>query len=289
MIVLSKPFWKQFLSSLREDEIPRKSAALAYYSLFALAPLAIIITSIGGLFVGEEAVRVEVIEYLQRTFGVESRAFLDNILSSISDRTTSTVFLIIGLTVVVFGTTNLFDFVRKAFSDIFHLPEDKNSMIARLIKKHTLAFLYLAVSLTLLSILVLGNIAANISGDLLSMLIPGYTVQFFHSAASLGIIILLLGVIYRLISDLTVSWQGSFLGALIATFLFILINALFSLYIDLSITISFYGAASFVLALLLWVYYAGHILFIGAEFAKTFSAFQHVAESTPPSQEKKDI
>ncbi len=259
------------ITECKKDRINLYSAAIAYYTLFSLAPISLIITSFWGFFVGREVVINMSEKIIGNIFGQTGVSFYEAVASS-NFNNSSLVLAIIAILLVIYGCTRLFHNIHYAFADIFNFETDGGTAIERTIKREVLSMIYLIFLLALALVFVIFNIVVSISSDLLNpiLLLPlgQWGIVVFNYLSTYAAIVIIFTVIYRFASYRRIGWGRAFRGALLGSFLFTLASTLFGVYISHSAIIPLYGAASFLVALVLWSYYAALTLLLGAEVAK---------------------
>jgi len=264
--------WKEF----QKDTIPRRSAALSYYALFALVPLLILFISAAGLLVGEELVQERALSYFSSRFGESSVLFFENVFSSLQDKTANTLFVVIGLGITGYAATNLFRYLRRSFKEIFRTSEKDQHIIRQAVKEHTISAIYMGILFVLVFAFLFANVLISIFlrvlEEFLQDVFPlqAVIIQIPTFIFPLLILSALLSILYKLISKGRLSWKESSVGGIAASVLFTILNIIFVLFIAVNPIFSLYGAASFVIVFLIWIYYSAHVLFLGAEIAKVY-------------------
>ena len=266
--------FKNSISGFSNHNITKLSASLAYYTVFSMAPLLIVIISLCGLLLGREAVEGKVYAQLAGFVGSDTAAQLQEIIKNASLAGKSKLAVIIGAITLLVGATTVFAEIQDSINTIWGLkPKPKRGWL-KLLQNRFLSFSVI-VSLGFLLLVSLG-ITAIIDGfsERLRAYFPEVTVVIFYIvniAITLGIVTLIFGVIFKVLPDAAIKWKDVLAGAITTALLFILGKFAISFYISKSNVGSTYGTAGSLVVLLLWIYYSSIILYFGAEFTKAFA------------------
>ena len=252
------------------------SAVLAYYAIFSLPGLLVIIINVSGYFFGKQAVTRQITEQVQGVTGSDTAAFIQNVIANAGDTGGSLFSSILGIATLLFGATGVFYHVQQIFNKIWEVklkPKPKQKII-RVLKDRLFSFgLILVIGFLLLVSLVISAGLSAISGWVAKHLSPEVLVVFrlLDLVVSVGIITFLFAAMYRYLPDAEVTWKDVWPGALITTVLFVIAKYLLGLYFGRSDPASTYGAAGSVILIMLWVSYSGLILLYGAEFTRVYA------------------
>jgi membrane protein len=271
-----KTIWvllKETFAEWNNDKASRLAAALAYYTIFSLAPLLIIAIAIAGAVFGEEAAKGEIVEQLQGLVGREGAQFIQIAIENASKPNQGTIASIISVVVLLFGASGLFAQLQDALNTIWEVQPKPGRGLVGMLRDRFLSFsMVLGVGfLLLVSLIISAALAAfvNYFGNLL----PGISLllQFANFIISFAITTVLFGLIYKVLPDVEITWSDVWIGAMITSLLFSFGRFLLGMYLSNSSFGSTYGAAGSVVILLAWVYYAAQILFFGAEFTQVYA------------------
>ena len=266
--------FKNSLSGFSDDKVTKLSASLAYYTVFSMAPLLIIIIFLCGLLLGREAVEGKVYEQLAGFVGSDTAHQLQDIIKNASLAGKSKVAVIVGSITLLVGATTVFAEIQDSINMIWGLkPKPKKGWLL-LIKNRFLSFSVIA-SLGFLLLVSLG-VTTLIDGfsKRLKDYFPQVTIVVFYVvniAITLAVTTLIFGVIFKVLPDAKIKWKDVLAGAIATSLLFMLGKFGISFYISKSNIGSTYGAAGSLVVLLLWIYYTSMILYLGAEFTKAYS------------------
>jgi membrane protein len=271
-------FWSA-LKSFQADNVPRLGAALAYYTLFAIAPMLLVLIAIAGLVFGPDAVRGEIVGQLEGMIGREGALTVQSLLESAGRPKSGTLATIIGGVTFMLAVTGAFNELQGALNKIWRVKPRPSSMIKEFLT-HRMRSFGLVVSigfLLLVSLAVSAGLAAL--GSWLGRLFPGATaiLNVLNLVVSLAVTTLLFGLLYRILPDVQLRWRDVFIGAFVTSILFTIGKQLIGLYLGQSATTSAYGAAGSVVVLLVWVYYSSQIVLLGAEFTRAYTERKHSA------------
>ncbi len=265
---------KQTFNGFGDDKITKLSASLAYYTVFSMGPLLVVIISLCSLFLEREAVEGKVYGVLVGFVGSDTAAQLQEIIKNASVGNDSTVAAVIGIITLLLGATSVFAEIQDSINSIWGLkPKPKRGWV-KMLQNRFLSFSVI-VSLGFL-LLVSLSISGIIEGlnDRLRASFPEVTIVIFYIlnlVLTLGTSMFIFAVIFRVLPDAKIKWRDVASGALITAVLFMIGKAGISLYISKTKVGSTYGAAGSLVVLLVWVYYTSIILYLGAEFTKAYA------------------
>ncbi|HEU5297424.1 MAG TPA: YihY/virulence factor BrkB family protein [Burkholderiaceae bacterium] len=259
---------KQTVSAWLDDYAPSMGAALAYYTIFSIAPLLLIAISVAGIAFGNDAARGEVVEQLQGLMGAPAARAIEGMVESANKPDTGLVSTVIGACLMLVGATTVFGELQNALDRIWRAPQQDHGGWLNLLRARLLSFgLILAVGfLILVSLLFSAAMAAL--GTWLGPAFGGWELLAcaVNMMLSFALVSSLFAVIYKVMPRVRVAWRDVWVGALVTAALFTLGKWLIGLYIGKSGVTSVFGAAGSFAVLLLWVYYSAQIFLLGAEF-----------------------
>ena len=252
------------------------SAVLAYYAIFSLPGLLVIIINVAGYFFGKEAVTNQITNQVQGVTGRDTAAFIQNVVANASISGGSWLSTILGIATLLFGATGVFYHVQQIFNKIWEVklkPKPKQKFL-KLLKDRLFSFgLILVIGFLLLISLVVSAGITALSHWVAQHLSPAVLVLFrlLDFLVSISIITILFAAMYRYLPDAEIEWKDVWPGALLTTILFVIAKYLLGLYFGKSDPASTYGAAGSVILIMLWVSYSGLILLFGAEFTRVYA------------------
>jgi membrane protein len=276
---------KQAFAGWWNDNVPRMGAALAYYTLFSLAPVLIVAIAVAGLLFGAEAVRGEVVAQIEGLVGLEGAKAVQAMLEGAAKSSSSIPATIIGVITFFLGATGAFLELQGDLDAIWRVkPKSRGSVLRDLLVQRLISFgLVLGFAFLLLTSLVVSTALAALH-TYVGNAFPGMTVlwEALNVIVSLIVITLLFAMIYKVLPDVKLGWSDVWVGGLVTAGLFTIGKFLIGLYIATSTFASTYGAAGSVIVILVWVYYSSQIILLGAEFTR---AYVHQFGPRPPPVE----
>lgn len=276
-----KTFWlllKTTVNSWIDDYAPSMGAALSFYTLFSIAPLLLIVVSIVGLVLGDEAARGEIVGQLQSLMGKESATTIQALLQNVNKPTEGILSTILGLVLLLIGATSVFGELQNALDRIWRAPERvQSSGIWNLIRMRLLSFgMILGIGfISMVSLLLSAGLTAVTKwwtpyfdqvDEKWLFFIAGINAIF-----SFIITTAMFALIYKLMPRVKIDWKDVLIGSVITSGLFTLGKTLIGIYIGTSAIASGYGAAGSMVVLLIWVYYSAQIFLMGAEFTWVYA------------------
>ncbi len=252
----------------------RQSAVIAYYAIFSIPGLLVLIISITGYFFGKDAVNENIISQISSTMGADTATSIKEMLTKVSESKSSVVGSIVSIGVLLMGATGVFVELQKSLNDIWHVKMMKQNGVWLIVKARLFSFgLIVAIAFLLLVSLVVSTGLTALSG-----LIEGYTSDFMvvifnilNFLFSLAVISLLFAMMYKILPDAKIEWKHVWVGSLITGLLFTIGKTALAFYFGTANPASVYGAAGSVILMLLWVSYSSMIVFFGAEFTAAYA------------------
>ena len=265
---------KKVGASWVDDYAPSMGAALAYYTLFSLAPFLLIVISVAGLAFGQEAARGEIESQLRGLMGEQSASTVQALLASVDKPTEGIAATVVGVVLMLVGATTVFGELQDSLDRIWRAPtQDRAGGWLALIHTRLLSFgMILAIGFLLMVSLVLSAVL-SIMEHWWSMLFGGwlFVANVVNGFASFFLIAAMFALIYKVMPRVRVQWSDVWIGAVFTALLFTLGKALIGFYIGRSGVVSGFGAAGSLVVVLLWVYYSAQIFLIGAEFTWVYA------------------
>ena len=264
---------KQAFSEWQQDKASMLAAALAYYTVFSIAPLLVIAIAIAGAVFGQDAAQGEIVSQINQLVGQEGAKAVETILANADRPELGSLASIISVVVLFIGASGVFAQLQEALNTVWNVEAKPNAGIWEFIRKRLLSFgMVLAIGFLLLVSLVLSAILSGI-GKLEINLLPGFTPlwQLVNFVISFGSISLLFALIYKYLPDAKIRWKDVWVGAIITALLFTIGKSLIGLYLGRGSLGSAYGAAGSLIVFLAWVFYSAQILLFGAEFTQVYA------------------
>jgi membrane protein len=283
---------KQTVTEWSNDKPFRLSAALAYYTLFSIAPLLVVALGIAGVVFGEEAARGQIFGPLATLLGPQSADAVQNAVAAASIKSASikssgVLATVLGITTLIVGASAVFGELQDALNTIWRAKPPDDAGWWDLVKKRLLSLSMVAVIGFLLLVSLTLSAALNAIGTYLggNLTLPAFALETVNFLLSLGVITLLLAAIFKILPDVDNAWSDVWIGAAATAVLFTIGKSLIGIYIGRSALGSTYGAAASLIVLLVWVYYSSLILFLGAEFTQVYAKRRGSQVGRVPSAE----
>ena len=256
-----------------DDNVQRLGAALAYYTVFSLAPLLIIVIAIAGLAFGQEAAQGQIMSQIEGLLGEEGAKATQAMIENARQPTAGLVAGLLGIIMLVFGATGAFAQLQDALNTIWGVTPKPGRGVLGILQDRLFSFmLVIGIGFLLLVSLVLSAALAALGkffGYLLP--VPEAILHIVNFVLSFGVITLLFAMMYKILPDVKIGWSDVWIGAAMTALLFSVGKFLIGLYLGKSGVASAYGAAGSLVVILLWVYYSSQILLFGAEFTFVYA------------------
>lgn len=275
-----KPFFKVGKATIMgflDDKGMKLSAALAYYTIFALAPLLLLLISLAGIFLGKEAIQGKVFEELNGLIGASAALQIQEMIQSIELSDKSTVALIVGIFTLIIGATSIFGEIQDSINIIWKVKAKPTKGWVKILKDRLLSSSIIVSLGFLLIVSLIANGVILALMDRLSRFLPDMTVfiaNFLNTVISFIVIAVLFGAIFKVLPDAKIKWRDVRVGAFFTACLFLLGRFLIGLYISTTATGSTFGAAGSLIVVLVWIYYTSVILYLGAEFTQVYAEYK---------------
>ncbi|WP_374172309.1 YihY/virulence factor BrkB family protein [Flavobacterium tructae] len=274
--ILSKTWYllRTTILEFNDDNAIKLSAALSYYTIFALPPLLIIIITICGFFFGEEAVTGELYGQINRLVGNDAAIQIQDAIKNVQLSDSNVFVTIFGVVMLLIGASGVFAEIQSSINFIWGLRAKPNKGLKKFIQNRIMSFsMIVSVGFLMLVSLML-NAVLDVLNARLKLYLADSTVYLFYIInliIVLGSITLLFAIIFRTLPDGIIKWRDAFIGAGCTAILFMIGKFAIGFYLGNSTIASVYGAAGSVIIILVWVYYSAIILYFGAEFTKVYA------------------
>ena len=275
-----------------EDKAPRLGAALAYYSVFSIAPLVMLTVGAASLIFGAEAARGEVVNEIKDTVGVPVALAVEQMLAQGHETGHGITATILGLVTLLFGAAGVFGQLQDALNTVWKVAPKPGRGLMGIVRDR---FLSLTMVLGTGFLLLVSLILTAALSALSQFLTHYFSVnpifwQAVNQVVAFGVTSLLFAMIFRLLPDARIAWRDVWMGAILTAALFSLGKFLLGWYLGREGVTSGFGAAGSLVVVLLWVYYSSLILLFGAEFTRVYaeqfgSGFQPTPNAVPVTAE----
>ena len=262
---------KKVFKEFSADSILKYSASLAYYTVFSIAPLLVIISTLSAIFFGREAVQGQVYEQLEGLVGSVAAVQIQDIIKNIHLTGNNFFASVVSVIILLIGATTLFGEVQDSFNKIWGLRIKARKVWWKLILTRLLSFsLILCIGFIMIVSLVL-NALVSAFGKFIGRYIHNFSVYFIEiteALLSLLVATFLFSLMFKWLPDAKIKWQDVLFGGLITAIFFTLGKLAIGFYLGKSNLTTLYGAAGSIIIIMVWVYYSSIILYLGAEFTK---------------------
>lgn len=281
MKILSKEFFKELgkiiaatFNGFINDNGLKLSASLAYYTVFSIAPLLILIISLTSLFLGHNAINNTLYPEIKEYVGSQAALQIQEMIKNLQFSGKTGVALITGIIILLLGASSMFIEIQDSINIIWRVKAKPKRGWVKLLQNRFLSFsLIISVGFLLLVSLII-NIAINALSEKLAHFLPGITILVLSGinlVITLIVIAVLFGIIFKVLPDVKIRWAEVRTGAIFTAILFMAGQYLIGLYIKYTAQGSTYGAAGSIIIILVWIYYSSVILYIGAEFTEVYA------------------
>ncbi|WP_339920729.1 YihY/virulence factor BrkB family protein [uncultured Flavobacterium sp.] len=275
----------------------RQSAVIAYYAIFSIPGLLVLVISIAGYFFGNDVVNRNILEQISSTMGSETSVQISQILIKSTESKSTIWGSIIGVVILLVGATGVFVELQKSLNFIWHVEVIPKKGIFTVLKARLFSFgLILAIAFLLLVSLVVSTALSSMA-DWIKVYSNDSTIAFFNVLNfifSFAVISVLFALMFKILPDAKIKWKHVWLGSIVTGILFTVGKTILAFYFSTANPASVYGVAGSVILILLWVSYSSMILFFGAEFTAAYAKFYNgvippTAIAKKESSNKKDI
>lgn len=275
-----KAYWqvlKAAGSNFMTDKVLKLSASLAYYTIFSIAPMMIVITTLLRVFVGQDAVDGVVYGRIKGLVGSQAASQIQDMIKSAALSNHGTLAAVIGVLTLLVGATTVFGEIQDSINMIWQLKAKPKNGFFKIILNRLLSFsMIVSMGFILLVSLMLNGLIELLSTRLTN-LFPEITVVLVYvinMVITLFIVATLFACVFKILPDARIKWRHVMVGAITTAVLFMLGRFGIGFYLGMSKVSTTYGAASSILIILLWVYYSAAILYFGAEFTRCWVAYR---------------
>jgi membrane protein len=276
-------FIKQVIAEFIDDNVLKYSASLAYYTVFSLAPMLIIMITICGALFGKEAIEGRVYVEIKDLVGGPAAMQIQDTIKNIHLTKNSPFASVFSILVLIIGGTSIFGEIQDSLNKIWGLKVIAKKAWWKLIINRLLSF-SLIISLGFVFIVsLLLNALISVIGIRLNNVLSGVGkifIPLIDNVLSFSITTLLFAIIFKVLPDAKIKWKDITIGAFVTAILFTLGKWGIGYYLGRTNLASIYGAAGSVIIIMLWAYYSSVILYLGAEFTKVY-ANEHGASILP--------
>jgi membrane protein len=285
---------KSAFRAWREDDAPHLGAALAYYTVFSIVPLLMVVVGVAGLALGAEAVEGRVFGALARYIGTPAAKTLQDALVATRFKGDGGISAAVGIAALVFGASGVFAELKVSLNKIWKVRAKPGRGVLGFLRNNFSRVMLLAGTAFLMLVSMMASALVSALGESLSSRMPGgeglwQVVNFVFALAAVTV---LFAAVFKLVPDVRIAWRDAVQGGFVTALLFTLGQWLLGLYLGRSDPGSPFGAAGSLAVLLVWVDYTSQVFFLGAEYTRAYAALRgHGAEpdadavAVPPGPE----
>ena len=265
---------KEVFSEFSADNIFKYSASLAYYTVFAVAPILLIIISLSGLLFGREAVQGRVYDELNGFIGPVAALQIQNTIMNIHLTGNNFIATITGIGLFLVAATTIFGEIQDSFNKMWGLRIKPKRVWWKLILTRLISFSLIITIGVLMTITLILNALVTAFGKFIGNFTAFYSVyliEIINDVLSFIVAAFLFSLLFKILPDAKIKWKDVFIGGVVTAAFFILGKWGIGLYLSKSNLASLYGAAGSIIIFMVWVYYSSIILYLGAEFTKVYA------------------
>ncbi|MFC6101643.1 YihY/virulence factor BrkB family protein [Olivibacter domesticus] len=268
---------KDTFNGFIDENCMKLSASLAYYTVFSLGPMLVLLISLAGIFLGQDAIEGKIFYEIKGLIGSKPALQVQEMIKNLQISGKSTTALVISIITLAVGATSVFSDIQNSINMIWHVKAKPKRGWVKLIKDRLLSSsLIISLGFLLVVSLIVNGVIIALT-DRLKIYFPDITVlllNIINLLISFIIISSLFAIIFKVLPDVKIKWKDVRAGAIFTTIFFIIGRFLIGFYLETSGTESAYGAAGSIILILLWVYYTAAILYFGAVFTRVFAEYK---------------
>jgi len=279
---------KETVADYIEDEALSRGAAIAYYTIFSIAPILVICIAIAGLVFGEDAAQGAMVGQLRGMMGDQAAEAVQAMIASAGNRSSGIWATVIGVVTLLITATGVFGEMQASLNLIWKAQAPTG--VTGILKARAAGLGLVATLGFLLLVSLVVSAGLTALGSTMNRIVPGIEtlLHLANFAISFLMVSALFAAIYKILPDRKLRWKDVGVGAVATAFLFTVGKTLIGLYIGSSSVASSYGAAGALVVVLLWIYYSSQIFLLGAEFTKVWASHHGSAEAFAARKEPAD-
>jgi membrane protein len=267
------PMAKDTLSGFMADDCLSRGAAIAYFTIFSLAPILVVVIAIAGFVFGEDAARGVIFTKLQGMMGADAAGLVQSMIQSAANKRSGIIATAFSIVMLFITASGVFGELQSSLNVIWKADPSAHSTVKRLIKARAQSLGLVATLGFLLLVSLAISAALTAAWHRVDTVVPGASslLRYVNIALSFSITTMLFGAVYKVLPDKKLEWRDVLIGSVFTALLYTGGKTAIALYVGSSHVASSYGAASALVVLLLWVYYSAQIFLLGAEFTKVYA------------------
>ena len=264
---------KRTFAEWQRDKVPILAAGLAYYTVFAVAPLLIIVIAVLTFF-GQGGAESTIVDQIRQALGDDVASLIGSMIENRQAQGGNVLATVVGVVILLVGATGVFAQLQTALNIIWGVkPDPEKGGVGRMVRVRLAGLgMVLVIGLLLMVSLVLSTVISALASSAADALPgSGFLWALLDWAVSLAVITLLFALIFKFLPDVRLAWHSVWVGALVTALLFVVGKWALGLYLSRAGVAGAYGAAGSLVVLLLWVFYSAQILLLGGEFTQVFA------------------
>jgi len=276
---------KDAIIGWQDHNCGRMAAAVAYYGIFSLAPILVIMVSVAGFWFGQDAAEGLIVERLTETLGEEGAAFIQSLLARAYVSGAGVAATVIAAVVLLFGASRVVGGVRGALNDIWEVPgRAGGGLKGYVVSKLFDLAMVLVVGFMFLATMIANATVTAVAGRFSDSLpVPDWVLRAGSVAFSLAVVVFFVTFVLRVLPNIRVPWRRILPGAMVTAVLFSIGNYVIGLYLGRAGIGSVFGAAGSLAVIMIWIYYTAHIILFGAELTRSYHRSGRMSPEVPPS------
>jgi membrane protein len=266
-------FLREVLQKWSNDNALTLGAALAYYTIFSIAPLLVLVIAVAGLVFGRAAAQGEIVIQIQDMLGASGAELIESMIQKASEPKSGAIATVVSLLTMFFGASGVFGQLQGSLNRIWSADLSRRKGMKGQLQRRAASFsMILGIGFLLLVSLALSALISGLHRVIDEYLtVPSEFLSLTNLGVSFLIVTALFAMIFKLLPDARIEWRDVWLGAAVTALLFTIGKSLIGIYLGRAGVTSVYGAAGSLVLVLLWVYYSSQLLFLGAEFTEVYS------------------
>jgi membrane protein len=267
------PMAKDTLNGFMEDNCLSRGAAIAYFTIFSLAPILVVVIAIAGFVFGDDAARGVIFTKLRGMVGQDAAGLVQSMIQSAANKRSGIIATVFSIVMLLITASGVFGELQSSLNIIWKADPSAHSTVTRLIKARAQSLGLVATMGFLLLVSLAISAALTAAWHRVDQVVPGASsmLHYVNIALSFAITTVLFGAVYKVLPDKQLEWRDVLIGSIFTALLYTVGKTAIALYVGSSQVASSYGAASALVVLLLWVYYSAQIFLLGAEFTKVYA------------------
>ncbi len=266
--------FRRAIRRYKKDNPVQLAGTTAFFAVFAMAPVIIIVVSAAGILLGQDQIQTKLFEQIDNFLGEQGMKYIRSIVENFQDTQKSIFGVIVGFIIFIFISTTFFSILQNSLNFVWRIRAKPRHNILKALYDRVISFgLILSLGFVMLISFIV-DAAMSLFKDFMYESFPEFTVLIIevgNSIFSFAIVMIFFAMIYRFLPDAYIKWRVTWVGALITTILFLLGKAIISFGLGSTNIDAMYGAAGSLVVILLWVFYSSLIFFFGAEITQQYA------------------